>query len=171
MFKLEATYSNFTSKDSGAPASDTEGFIAKSAPHLSSILQRAASKKRRPPATNLSNSVPPVPGSASGTTDYSPSSLSSFLARLATFKLMTYSPKPSAIDAVAAARCGWTNDGKDRLVCGVCHASWVVKGREGMTKDAANSLLEKQKVHLVGMHKDGCPWKVRQCDGAYFLYD
>jgi hypothetical protein len=27
--------------------------------------------------------------------------------------------------------------------------------------------VEKQKGQLVAMHKDGCPWKTRQCDGAY----
>ena len=30
----------------------------------------------------------------------------------------------------------------------------------------ANTLVEKQKGQLVSMHKDGCPWKTQQCDGA-----
>jgi hypothetical protein len=29
----------------------------------------------------------------------------------------------------------------------------------------ANALVEKQRIQLVDMHKDGCPWKKRQCDG------
>lgn len=34
---------------------------------------------------------------------------------------------------------------------------------------SANTLAEKQRVSLVEMHKDGCPWKTRQCDGEYYL--
>ena len=29
-------------------------------------------------------------------------------------------------------------------------------------------MIEKQRVSLVEMHKDGCPWKTRQCDRAYY---
>ncbi|KLO17152.1 zf-C3HC-domain-containing protein [Schizopora paradoxa] len=175
IYSTLAKYGIRTSKDkktaskgtsTNASDNDKEGFIAKTAPHLSSILQRAASKRWRPPA---STPAPPVPGSTpGGTSEYSPSSLNSFLTRLATFKLTTYSPKPSAIDAVAASRCGWTNDGKDRLVCSLCHASWTVTSRDGMTKEAANALLQKQISHMVEMHKEGCPWKVRQCDPSIY---
>ncbi len=39
----------------------------------------------------------------------------------------------------------------------------------------ANALVEKQRVQLVDMHKDGCPWKTGQCDGNYntlhYVYD
>ena len=31
----------------------------------------------------------------------------------------------------------------------------------------ANALIEKQRIQLVNMHKDGCPWKKRQCDGRF----
>jgi hypothetical protein len=31
----------------------------------------------------------------------------------------------------------------------------------------ANALVEKQRIQLVDMHKDGCPWKKRQCDGRF----
>ncbi len=103
----------------------------------------------------------------SGNVEYRPSSISSFLSRLSTFKLATYANKPPALDAVAASKCGWVNDGKDRLLCGICNASWVVAGKDGMSRDAANALVEKQKASLVSAHKDGCPWKTRQCDGAY----
>lgn len=65
--------------------------------------------------------------------------MQSLLERLATYKLNTYANKPPAIDALAAAKRGWVNDGKDRLVCGVCRASWVLAGREGMNRDAGTS--------------------------------
>jgi hypothetical protein len=70
------------------------------------------------------------------TSDYRPSSTPSFLTRLETYKLNTYSNKPPEIDAVAASKAGWTNEGKDRLHCGVCGVSWVVVGREKMGRDA-----------------------------------
>jgi hypothetical protein len=52
-----------------------------------------------------------VSGEASKNSIYDPASRTDFLARLQTFKLMTYSSKPPDIDAVAAARCGWYNEG------------------------------------------------------------
>ena len=42
---------------------------------------------------------------------YDPDSRLDFLSRLQTFKLVSYSSKPPQIDAVAAARCGWFNEG------------------------------------------------------------
>ncbi|KAF5371842.1 hypothetical protein D9615_009536 [Tricholomella constricta] len=140
---------------------------SKSTPHLTAILTRAATRTRKALPFKFagpSSTAPPLPPTA----DYRPSSLPAFLLRLATFKLATYANKPSAIDAVAAAKCGWINDGKDRLVCGLCKSSWVVAGRDGMNRDAANALLEKQRASLVDMHKNGCPWKTRQCDPTIY---
>lgn len=159
------------------------------APHLAAILARTAAKTRKALPARFRPSTP----LSSGTTasyEYRPSSTQSLLERLATYKLNTYANKPPAIDALAAAKCGWVNDGKDRLVCGICRASWVLAGREGMNRDAgtprnndlrvksefglisrrlfvANALVEKQRIQLVDMHKDGCPWKKRQCDGRF----
>ncbi|KAF9484382.1 zf-C3HC-domain-containing protein, partial [Pholiota conissans] len=137
-------------------------------PHLTAILARAASRTKNSFSFRSSSQTqapaPPLPATA----EYRPSSLPSFLARLATFKLATYANKPPSIDAVAASKCGWINDGKDRLVCGLCNSSWVVAGREGLSRDAANTLAEKQRVALVEAHKNGCPWKTRQCE--YSIY-
>ena len=36
-----------------------------------------------------------------------------------------------------------------------------------ITPFAASALREKQLIELVDMHKDGCPWKKRQCDGRF----
>ncbi|KAK2460979.1 hypothetical protein APHAL10511_007449 [Amanita phalloides] len=141
--------------------------LLNSTPNLSAILSRTASRIRRVPPFRLGNQSSPF-SPLPITAEYRPSSVSSFLARLATFKLSTYSNKPVAIDAVAASKCGWINDGKDRLVCSLCKSSWVVARREGMTREAANALLEKQRVSLVEAHKDGCPWKRRQCDDSIY---
>ncbi|KAG1750697.1 hypothetical protein EDB19DRAFT_1904109 [Suillus lakei] len=100
--------------------------ISKTAPHLAAIVARSKSKGAIPFAH--------------------PSSL---LSRMATYKLATYANKPPQIDAVAAAKCRWINDGRDRLVCGICDVSWVVAGRDGMTREAANDLVEKQRIHVM----------------------
>lgn len=34
-----------------------------------------------------------------------------------------------------------------------------------LTRFVANALVEKQRGQLISMHKDGCPWKTKQCDG------
>ncbi|KAG1851577.1 C3HC zinc finger-like-domain-containing protein [Suillus subalutaceus] len=136
--------------------------ISKAAPHLAAILARSKSKGATPFA------YPSLPASASLASEYRPSSTQSFLSRLSTYKLATYANKPPQIDAVAAAKCGWINDSKDRLVCGICDVSWVVAGRDGMTREAANALVEKQRIQLVEMHKDGCPWRTRQCDSSIY---
>ncbi|CAA7267088.1 unnamed protein product [Cyclocybe aegerita] len=166
-----------TLKKYGIKANETTGSrttsialpSGKHTPHLSAILSRAASrtkstftfKSSAQSSTTLGPLLPP-------TAEYRPSSLPSFLSRLATYKLTSYSNKPASIDAVAASKCGWINDGKDRLVCGLCNASWVVSGREGLNRDAANALIEKQRVSLVETHKNGCPWKTRQCDDSIY---
>ncbi|KAF8558198.1 zf-C3HC-domain-containing protein [Imleria badia] len=137
--------------------------ISKSAPHLAAILARSESRPKQVPPSNHPSTPPAHPAS-----EYRPSSTDSFLSRLATYKITTYANKPPQIDAVAAARCGWINDGKDRLVCGMCDVSWVLAGREGMNKDAASALVEKQRISLVEMHKDGCPWKARQCEPSIY---
>jgi hypothetical protein len=36
---------------------------------------------------------------------------------------------------------------------------------------AANALVEKQRIQMVDIHKDGCPWKKRQCDGEFGCVD
>ncbi|KAJ7284892.1 zf-C3HC-domain-containing protein [Mycena rebaudengoi] len=139
--------------------------LSKSTPHLSAILARAATRTRKAlPFGGARTNPPPLPATA----EYRPSSIPSFIARLETFKLVTYANKPPQIDAVAASKCGWINDGKDRLVCGLCGVSWVVAGRDGMNRDAASALIEKQRVSLVEMHKNGCPWKTRQCDPSIY---
>ncbi|KAH9987303.1 C3HC zinc finger-like-domain-containing protein [Russula compacta] len=155
----------------GEPASTTwsnrKAADLSKTPHLAAILARTAAKARKvlPPKFRAPTAL------SSGSTasyEYRPSSIQSLLERLATYKLNTYANKPPAIDAFAAAKCGWVNDGKDRLVCGICRVSWVLAGREGMNRDAANALVEKQRIQLVDMHKDGCPWKKRQCDADVY---
>ncbi|KAG5642712.1 hypothetical protein DXG03_002288 [Asterophora parasitica] len=168
LYSTLAKYGIKTKESRPASAVATESpATTKSTPHLTAILTRAATRTRKAFPFKFSTSSSTAPA-LPPTADYRPSSLPAFLLRLATFKLSTYANKPTTIDAVAAAKCGWINDGKDRLVCGLCKSSWVVVGRDGMNKDAANALLEKQRASLVELHKNGCPWKTRQCDPTIY---
>ncbi|THH13963.1 hypothetical protein EW146_g6309 [Bondarzewia mesenterica] len=133
-------------------------------PHLAAILARTASKTRNAFPLRFRSQTPHISSSTLPSSEYRPSSTTSFLSRLATFKLKTYSNKPPAIDAVAAAKCGWTNDGKDRLVA-KRRCEYYPLSLSGFS---ANALVEKQRVQLVEMHKDGCPWKTRQCDADVY---
>ncbi|KAH8995002.1 C3HC zinc finger-like-domain-containing protein [Lactarius akahatsu] len=150
------------------PAPEARTADLSKTPHLAAILARAAAKTRKALPSKFRAPASVSPNSNTASYEYRPSSTQSLLERLATYKLNTYANKPPAIDAVAAAKCGWVNDGKDRLVCGICKASWVLAGREGMSRDAASVLVEKQRVQLVDMHKNGCPWKKRQCDADVY---
>lgn len=126
---------SFTDESSSRTSTNNEyANLSKIAPHLAAILSRTATRTRKTLPLRLTSALPSK--TTSSATEYRPSSMQSFLSRLSTFKLTTYANKPPAIDAVAAARCGWVNDGKDRLACGICDVSWVVAGREGMSRDA-----------------------------------
>jgi hypothetical protein len=48
------------------------------------------------------------------------------------------------------------------------HCGEKVRTQVGISccSSVANALVEKQRIQLVNMHKDGCPWKKRQCDGG-----
>ncbi|KAG8952855.1 hypothetical protein FRC03_011997 [Tulasnella sp. 419] len=127
-------------------------------------------------SSNTSSRSPPrqsspaisLPFALSSKPPYRPESTQDFLSRLSTFKLTTYHNKPDSINAVAAAKAGWTNDGKDRLVCRYCNASFVLAPTKGMTTEAANALIERQRQGLVSNHKDFCPWKKAQCDDSVY---
>lgn len=99
---------------------------------------------------------------------YDPDSRADFLARLQTFKLVTYSSKPSQIDAVAAARCGWFNEGKEQLTCKTCKVTWTMPPRPMSNKEELASLVSQQQAMLVDQHSTSCPWKVRQSEETIY---
>ncbi|KAI0671486.1 zf-C3HC-domain-containing protein [Trametes maxima] len=149
------------------PAGDFE-HLSQTAPHLAAILSRTATRTRKALPFHFGQLTKSTMNASPSSSEYRPSSTTSFLTRLSSYKLSTYGNKPPVIDAVAAAKCGWVNDGKDRLVCGICGVSWVIANRDGMTREAANALVEKQRVQLVDAHKEGCPWKTRQCEDSIY---
>ena len=106
-----------------------------STPTLTALLSRARSKKHATPLSisqYMTSSTRP---------EYSPGSTDAFLQRLSTFSFSTYTSKPPQIDAVAASKAGWVNEGgKDRLYCAICRVGWIVAGRDGLNKDAGTKL-------------------------------
>jgi len=107
-------------------------------PKLSSLLSRSRLHKLERSSSHPGGAHPHIslPQALSSRPPYRPTSTHDFLTRLSTFKLSTYRDKPRIIDAVAAAKCGWRNDGQDRLVCDNCSAAWVVGPTSGMSRDA-----------------------------------
>lgn len=109
-------------------------------PRLTALLDKSkstghsthSSKPTHPPISSPQALVSRPP--------YRPTSTADFLARLGTFKLTTYRDKPRVIDAVVAARCGWKNDGVDRLVCDYCLATWIVASTTDMSREAGERL-------------------------------
>ncbi|PVG04456.1 zf-C3HC-domain-containing protein [Serendipita vermifera] len=144
--------------------------IGTSVDHKSSSLsnlQRVLKLAKAAPADSSASSV-----SGKGSSKYStydPTSRTEFLARLQTFKLMTYSSKPPDIDAVAAARCGWYNEGgKEVLTCKTCSAVWTMPPRNTSNKEELSTLIEKQKAMLIEQHNTSCPWRVRQSEASIY---
>ena len=155
-------------------------------PKLSSLLSRSRLHKLERSSSHPGSAYPQIslPQALASRPPYRPTSTQDFLTRLSTFKLSTYRDKPRIVDAVAAAKCGWKNDGQDRLACDNCNAAWVVGSTSGMSPDAgtrifcleaymanqcslipAKTLVERQKASMVTGHKESCPWRKRQCDG------
>ncbi|KAH8825058.1 C3HC zinc finger-like-domain-containing protein [Flagelloscypha sp. PMI_526] len=132
----------------------------KETPHLTAILS-----KKRPssaPVSRLSSA-----GLSNSPAEFFPSSQPSFLKRLETFKLSTYTVgKPSAVDA---AKCGWKNEGgKDRLTCSICGHGWLVSMPNGQKLGEKQKMEDKMMKALVEKHIDGCPWRKRQCDDSVY---
>jgi hypothetical protein len=85
--------------------------------------------------------------------DSDPNSQEGLQARLATFKLSTYSDKPRDTDAFSAARHGWRNAGRETLRCVSCGAEFKA--------DAVDLA-----ARLSTQHNAGCVWKSRMCPGT-----
>jgi hypothetical protein len=189
---LSGTRSSLTfaySISQSAPGESVGSNIDADTSHLRAIVQRINSRLRSYPV-NANQSTIYTPLMA-----YHPSSLKSFLDRLATFSLASYTPSNHGMSAVEAARCGWISgsssftsralkgcnsryiDGlatnsraKNRLLCPICFSSWTVADVINMERDAEIKLVQKQRSNMVTMHKDGCPWGRKQCDGMCFVW-
>ncbi|KZT52208.1 hypothetical protein CALCODRAFT_502559 [Calocera cornea HHB12733] len=129
------------------------------APKLKAILEKQRARLRAQNA--LPEPVlPEVP--------YRPYSFDDFMRRLSTFKLLTYREQREGLDAPSAARCGWVNDGKNRLRCEWCKEAWVVQGEKGQSREEAEALYAKQKQLLIDSHRASCPWHILQCEPSIY---
>ncbi|KAF8266698.1 hypothetical protein EI94DRAFT_1802757 [Lactarius quietus] len=91
-----------------------------------------------------------------------------------------YANKPSAIDAVAAAKCGWVKDGKDRLMnhdAGTSRSNCLeaqgrfkhlVPLRSEQAFSWRSNAAYSGTAEWIDMHKDGCPWIKRQCNADVY---
>jgi hypothetical protein len=140
--------------------------IYKSFTNLFGSSSSSSSSKPDAPARPTSATSISRPFALASKPLFRPDSTADFLARLSTFKLSTYRNKPEEVNAVAAAKAGWVNEGKDRLTCGYCSASWILASTQGMTTDAAHALTQRHKQNLINSHKENCPWRKTQCDGT-----
>lgn len=97
-----------------------------------------------------------------------PSSLPGLMTRLATYRMATYNDKPASIDALAAARHGWSNTKeKERLQCHVCQSAWKVEYEYARLANTEQLLNITRR--FIEEHKSSCPWRTRHCSGSYQL--
>ncbi|KZP00508.1 zf-C3HC-domain-containing protein [Calocera viscosa TUFC12733] len=130
-----------------------------SAPKLKALLEKQRARERARNA--LPEPVlPDVP--------YRPYSYDDFMRRLSTFKLFTYREQREGLDPPSVARCGWVNDGKNRLRCEWCKETWVVQGEKSQSREEAEVLYAKQKQLLIDSHRASCPWRILQCDPSIY---
>ncbi|GAA6020510.1 hypothetical protein JCM11491_001380 [Sporobolomyces phaffii] len=161
-------------RDSSRPSSSVSRLHPKkrrtSGPPTSTPALEAILARSHPARSTVSPAEPPA--------SYDPTSLAALLARLATFKLTTYSPsKPPSLSALVCARHGWTNHGaRERLECVTCRKGVVLlapTARGGWTGPAGLALQLEYERQLVApglAHDSTCPWRMRPCSkGLYRL--
>ncbi|GAA5900973.1 hypothetical protein JCM8208_007579 [Rhodotorula glutinis] len=138
-----------------------------STPALEAILSRS-STPRQPASTAA---APP---------NYGPSSLPALLARLATYRLSTFSPsKPSSLSSLNCALHGWlhTPSTRERIQCTTCARGLVLlppsNGDSWSSPTGDRLRLEYERLVLAptgGAHAENCPWRMRSCvRGLYRL--
>ncbi|BGP20128.1 hypothetical protein JCM10213_000788 [Rhodosporidiobolus nylandii] len=133
-----------------------------STPALEALLARSAPSPASAPA------APPA--------SYDPTSLPSLLARLATYRLSSFSPsKPASLSALSCALHGWrhTPETRERIECVTCGRAVVLlppsSGAGGWTSPAGKKLREEYERAVLSskaeesLHKETCPWRMRPC--------
>ncbi|BGP43597.1 hypothetical protein JCM10450v2_007772 [Rhodotorula kratochvilovae] len=137
-----------------------------STPALEAILARSAHK------STASTANPPP--------SYEPASLPALLARLATYRLTTFSPsKPSSLSALSCALHGWmhTPSTRERIQCVTCAQGVVLlppSNGEGWISPSGQRLREGYERLVLAPegkgHSENCPWRMRPCvRGLYRL--
>lgn len=154
----------------------------------SNLLQQQQSsiKKRKSqfPSTNSTPALeslllhpPPSPNSSlpSAPPSYNPLSLSALLSRISSYRLSTYSPKPSSLSPLAASLPGWSNSGppRERLSCHSCGAAFLVlppsSESGGWDGSVGRRTEETYVAALKDKHESNCPWRMRGCSRSLYV--
>ncbi|GAA5872251.1 hypothetical protein JCM1840_004109 [Sporobolomyces johnsonii] len=133
-----------------------------STPALEALLSSSSFHRSLPSTT-------PVPAS------YDPTSLPALLSRLATYRLVSFSPsKPASLSSLACALHGWVNarntgNERERVQCVTCGQGVVLlapSGGDGWTSPAGRKLKDEYERLVLKEgkgHAETCPWRMRPC--------
>ncbi|KAL8277565.1 hypothetical protein RQP46_009997 [Phenoliferia psychrophenolica] len=152
-------------------------------PHQSPKKPRAPRRERETVSTPalvqlLAASRPLVRPAPVVPASYDPTSLPALLARIASFRLSSYSPKPAALAPPACALLGWTNESgpnreRERVECVTCHRGLLVTPptqKDGGWAGQLGKRLEAEYAAQLSKdaHEDACPWRMRACARALY---
>ena len=119
--------------------------------------------------------------------NFTPWDREDFLARLKTFRNPHYwMTKPDKVNEVQWAKRGWSCVGLDTVSCR-CGKEVVMKlesdqpsvredgddaalNEEDWRHAAQEELVETYAKMIVTGHDEGCPWRIRGCDGVYVAF-
>ncbi|GAA5906890.1 hypothetical protein JCM5296_005558 [Sporobolomyces johnsonii] len=133
-----------------------------STPALEALLSSSSFHRSLPSTT-------PVPAS------YDPTSPPALLSRLATYRLVSFSPsKPASLSSLACALHGWVNarntgNDRERVQCVTCGQGVVLlapSAGDGWTSPAGRKLKDEYERLVLKEgkgHAETCPWRMRPC--------
>ena len=118
---------------------------------------------------------------------FTPWDRAKFLERLGTFRYVDkWMSKPDKVNEVEWAKRGWRCVGRERVGCTSCGKEVVIdlghyytptieEEKEHADDDedwkiaAHAQLVERYAAMIVTEHDEGCLWRIRGCDGGWFL--
>nr|XP_043614615.1 uncharacterized protein LOC122586697 [Erigeron canadensis] len=86
------------------------------------------------------------------------------LARIATFKSMTWFAKPEVVSAINCARRGWVNVDTDTIACESCRARLFFSTPSSWAQEQVEKAASVFSLKLNSGHKLLCPWVDNACD-------
>lgn len=100
-------------------------------------------------------------GTPSRGQDFKPWDQRRLVARLQTYRPLTWFAKPKDVGPVACASKGWINKGKDLLECEFCHAKLVFPDKA--PKEFLDKVTQNFLNCLSSSHQAHCPWRKAHC--------
>ncbi|KAJ1974199.1 hypothetical protein H4R35_003731 [Dimargaris xerosporica] len=99
---------------------------------------------------------------------YKPWDRTLLLARIATFRIVTWREKAHQLSPAACGLSGWYNASKNTLACGFCQARLLLKPAAEFSDADRSNAIKAYQEQLTTAHKEACPWRNRCCDPALF---